>query len=280
MSKNDLRQKRYAKDGQGRAERRLPAEYDCLAALVRFAGLLYGRAHAARQTRQAYQDYVTKMVPLDDPVTHPKTHDLEEEELESSRSLWIELGKPIWNDALRDFPLYGVPDAVALPGTGEGALIKFQDAGELIEAVLAVDECLRFVANKAAEKARLPFTLPQSAFVAPRIQIMPDGHSRIAQDLLHDAILPALAVEISGDRRQPDGPDVRRLKICTVCDRLFVAKRHDQTSCSGQCANTHRQRCFRNRDKQREYKEHHRKNRLAKAGRERLRAERMLRGDS
>ena len=150
---------------------------------------------------------------LNDPVTHPETHDLEEEELESSRSLWIELGKPIWNDALREFPLHGVPDAVALPGTGEGVLIKFQDAGELIEAVLAVDECLRFVANKAAEKARLPFTLPLSAFVAPRIQIMPDGHSRIAQDLLHDAILPALAVEIS--RRSPP----------TSMDRMFAGSK-------------------------------------------------------
>jgi hypothetical protein len=283
MSKNDLRQKRYAKDGKGQAERRLPAEYDCLAALVRLAGLLYGRAHTARQTRQAYQDYFTNMVRLNDPAADDETHDVAEEELESSRSLWIKLGEPIWRDALTEFPLRGVPGAVALRGTGKGVLIKFEDAGELLEAALAVDECLRFVAKKAAEKARLPFTLPLSAFVAPRIQIMPDGHSRIAQDLLHDAILPALAAEISGDRRQPDGPDVRRLKICTVCDRLFVAKRHDQTSCSGQCANTHRQRRFRNRDKRREYKEHHRKNQLAKAARARWRAERMLRdeqGDS
>jgi hypothetical protein len=276
MSKNDLRQKRYVEDENRPAERRLPAEYDCLAALVRLAGLLYGRADAARQTRQAYQDYFTNMVRLNDLAADDETHDVAEEELESSRSLWIKLGEPIWRDALTEFPLRGVPGVVALPGTGKGVLIKFEDTGELLEAALAVDECLRFVANKAAEKAPLPFTLPLSAFVAPRIQIMPDGQSRIARDLLHDAILPALAVEVSRDSRQPHGPDVRRLKICTVCDRLFVAKRHDQTSCSGQCANTHRQRRFRNRDKRREYKEHHRKNQLAKAARARLRAERTF----
>ena len=276
MSKNDLRQKRYANDRNGPEERRLPAEYDCLAALVRFASLLDGRANAARQTRQAYQDFVRYLVCLNDPAADPEIREVAKEELEPSRSLWIKLGEPIWKDALREFPLPGVPDAVALPGTGKGVLIKFEDTGELLEAALAVDECLRFVANRAAEKGRLPFTLPLSAFVAPRIQIMPDGQSRIARDLLHDAILPALAVEVSRDSRQPHGPDVRRLKICTVCDRLFVAKRHDQTSCSAQCANTHRQRCFRNRDKRRQYKEHHRKNQRAKAERVRLRAEGMF----
>ena len=197
MLKNDLRQKRYVEDKNGPAERRLPAEYDCLAALVRLAGLLYGRAHTARQTRQAYQDYLTNMVRLNDPAADDETHDVAEEELESSRSLWIKLGEPIWRDAITEFPLRRMPGVVALPGTGEGTLIKFEDTGELLEAALAVDQCLRFVANRAAEKARLPFTLPLSAFVAPRIQIMPDGQSRIARDLLHDAILPALAVEVS-----------------------------------------------------------------------------------
>jgi hypothetical protein len=276
MSKNDLRQKRYAKDGKGQAERRLPAEYDCLAALVRFAGLLYRRADAARHAIQAYQNYVAKMAQLNEPLADPETRETVEEELENSLSLWTKIGEPIWKDALKGFPLHGVLDAVALPATGGGALTKFEDIGELLEAMLAIDECLRFIAKKAAEKDTLPFTLPQSPFVAPRIQIMPDGRSRVAQDLLHDAILPALAVEVSRDPRQPHGPDARRLKICPVCDRLFVAKRQDQTSCSGQCANTNRQRCFRDRDKQREYKEHHRKNQLAKAARARLRAERMF----
>jgi hypothetical protein len=101
------------------------------------------------------------------------------------------------------------------------------------------------------------------------------GSAWIAHDLLHDAILPALAGKVR-DSRQPHGPDARRLKLCPVCDRLLVVKRHDQTSILGQCTNTKRQRCFRNRDKQREYKEHHRKNRLAKTARAQLWAERML----
>ena len=232
MSKNNLRQKRYADNEKGRAGRRLPAEYDRLAELVRFAGLLHGRADVAKQALQAYQNYVTNMVRLNDPLDD-ETHQAAEEEVESSLRLWIKLGEPIWKDALREFPLRGVPDAVALPGTGKGALIKFEDTGELLEAVLAIDECLRFVAHKAAEKAPLPFTLPQSAFVAPRIQIMPDGQSWIAQDLLHDAILPALAVEVSRDSRPTARTRCPPTEICTVCGRLLVAKRHDQTSCSG-----------------------------------------------
>ena len=86
------------------------------------------------QTRQAYQNYVTKLAQLNDRLRSRDSR-LDQEEVESSRSLWIKLGKPIWKDALREFPLRGVPDAVALPGTGEGALIKFEDTGELIEAV-------------------------------------------------------------------------------------------------------------------------------------------------
>src|SRR3984893_221769 len=277
MSKNDLRQKRYAKDGKGHAERRLPAEYDCLAGLVRFAGLLHGRADAARHAIQAYQNYVAKMAQLNDPLSDPAAHETTEEELEDSFSLWTRVGEPIWKDAVKEFPLEGVPNAVALPTSPGSALISFQDTGELLGAVLAIDECLRFVAQKAAERATLPFTLPQSTFVTPRIQIVPDGRSWIAQDLLRDAILPALAVEVSRESRQPHGPDARRLKICAVCYRLFVAKRHDQATCSGQCANTNRQRSFRNRDKQREYKEHHRKNRLAKAARARVAGGRNVR---
>jgi hypothetical protein len=242
---------------------------------VRFVGLLHGRAHAARQAIQDYQNYIAKMARLNDPLSDPAAHETIEEELEDSLRLWTRVGEPIWKDAVKEFPLEKVPNAVALPTSPGSASISFQDTGELLGAVLAIDECLRFVAQKAAERATLPFTLPQSTFVAPRIQIMPDGHSRLARDLLHDAILPALAVEISRDS-QPHGPDARRLKICAVCDRLLVAKRHDQAACSRQCANTNRQRCFRNRDKRREYKEHHRKNCLAKAARARLQAEGMF----
>jgi hypothetical protein len=67
-----------------------------------------------------------------------------------------------------------MPDAVALPASDGEALIKFQEIGELLEAVLAIDECLRFFAQKAAERANPPFMLPQSPSVAPRIQIMPE----------------------------------------------------------------------------------------------------------
>lgn len=276
MSKNDLHQKRYAKDGKIRAVRRVPGEYDRLAALVRFAGLLHGRADVAKEALKAYQNYVAKMAQLNGPLSDPAAHETIGEELEDSLSLWTRVGEPIWKDAVKEFPLEGMPNAVALPTSPGSPLISFQDTGELLGAVLAIDECLRFIAQKAAQRATLPFALPQSTFVVPRIQIMPDGHSRIARDLLHDAILPALATEVSRESRQPHGPDARRVKICAVCDRLFVAKRHDQAACSGQCANTNRQRCFRSRDKQREYKEHHRKNRLAKAARARLRAEGMF----
>ena len=91
---------------------------------------------------------LTNTVRLNDRAADDETHDEAEKELESSRSRWIKLGGPIWRDALREFPLRGVSGAVALPGTRKDVLIKFEDAGEPIEAALAVDECLRLLLTR------------------------------------------------------------------------------------------------------------------------------------
>jgi len=45
---------------------------------------------------------------------------------------------------------------------------------------------------------------------------------------------------------------------------LFIAKRHDQVACEKRCANLVRVRRFRNPEKLKEYRGHHRRNLIAK----------------
>jgi len=57
---------------------------------------------------------------------------------------------------------------------------------------------------------------------------------RETKDFNRDVFLPALK-----------GGDVRRIKVCPICDKLFVALRLDQPACSRKCGNAHRARKFR-----------------------------------
>jgi hypothetical protein len=249
VSKLNLQRKRNRSNARRRAERNLPAQYTGLVALVRFANLLHGRRDAAREALKAYETYLI-LFRIKPPVD---VREVYESEAERARAKWEQLGAPIWQSARREFPLVG--DRAALPPLADG-LVKFEDAGELVRAALAVDEILRLIAGKAAEGTVMPIDLPQPQIVAPRITIDPaTGRALIAQDLVGEAILPAI---------KPQGVDLRRLRVCPVCERLFVAARHDAMACSPGCLSIERQRRYRNDEKRKEYREHLKRNRKAR----------------
>ncbi len=251
MSRAKGERKRYVPNAIGRAKRNLPAQYSGLVTLVRFANLLHGQRDDAREALKAYETdlILFRMKP---PV---EVREVYESEAARARAKWQRLGAPIWQTAQREFPLVG--DRAALPRMAEAdADVMFQDAGEAIRAALAVDEILRLIAGKAAEGAVLPIELSQSQVMAPRITIDPaTGRAVVASDLIGDAILPAIKRE---------GVDMRRLRVCPVCERLFVAARHDSMACSPGCVSVERQRRYRNAEKRKEYREHLNRNRKAR----------------
>jgi len=86
-----------------------------------------------------------------------------------------------------------------------------------------------------------------------QIRVRADHIIEPAPDLLETCLRPALV-----------GCDARRIRECPVCVRLFIAKRHDQVACEKRCANLVRVRRFRNPEKLKEYRGHHRRNLIAK----------------
>ncbi len=100
--------------------------------------------------------------------------------------------------------------------------------------------------QERAEMARYGLTdetVPRRARVAYEIELPSrpvsvsvgaDGRISSSVDFVRDQVLPALV-----------GCDVRRIKVCPVCDRLFLALRLDQPACSRQCGHTLRSRKFR-----------------------------------
>jgi len=227
-----------------RAPRNLPAQYSGLVTLVRFANLLRGQRDAAREALKAYETWLI-LVQMKPPV---EAREVYESETERARTKWEQLSAPIWQSARQEFPLVG--DRAALPRLADG-LVKFEDAGELIRGAVAVDEILRLIASKAAEGALLPIELPQSQAMAPRITIDPaTGRALIASDLVGGAILPAIKP------KGVDLVDLRRLRVCPVCERLFVAARHDSMACPRPlgCLSVERQRRHRDPAKQKKYR--------------------------
>ena len=268
LSKRASSRKRNGGNATRSAKRNLPAQYAGLQALVRFANLLHGQSHAVAEAREVYvyvpparsfsqkpsatgwSEWVQNSF---DSAEGTVTVTLDRRAMESEaariRAEWQKLIAPIWQAALREFP--SVRDRAALPGLADG------DADELITAALAVDKILRLIASHAAEGALLPIRLPRTQIaIDPRITINPaTGEALIVQDLMGDAILPAI---------KRKGVDLRRLRVCPVCGRLFVAPRRDSMACSPGCVSAERQRRFRSAEKREEYREHLKRNRKAR----------------
>ncbi len=115
--------------------------------------------------------------------------------------------------------------------------------------VQQIREALRSLArarNLAKGELQYPVTLPDAA--AARVVITPDGTIRIvttrvtiagdAMNFFRDQFLPAL-----------EHCDVRRIRLCPICDKLFFALRLDQQACSLECGRAHRAREFRRKAK-------------------------------
>lgn len=135
--------------------------------------------------------------------------------------------------------------------------------------VQQIRDALRSLArarNLEKGELRYPVTLPDVA--AARVVVTSGGTIRIettrvkiagdAMNFFRDQFLPAL-----------EHCDVRRIKLCPICDKLFFALRLDQQACSPKCSRAHRARQFRLRAKQ--YEKNRKENRRRKAKREALR---------
>lgn len=148
----------------------------------------------------------------------------------------------------------GITDAV-MPFGHEG----FADYGPKEKFASQVRDTLRRLAiaeTPAQGAVTTSIMLPD----LPPVGVSVDFTGRIwrTMDFYRDQLLPAL-----------QDLDKQRLKICPICDKLFVALRTDQPTCSAACGNTHRARQFRQKAKQ--YESNRKENLRRKAQRESLR---------
>jgi hypothetical protein len=132
--------------------------------------------------------------------------------------------------------------------------------------VLQIRDALRNLAKaRSPEKGEpwYPITLPATT-AAAGVVVSSDGTILKTSDFFRDEFLPSVV-----------GCNVKRIKVCPICDRLFVALRLDQPACSPKCGGVHRAREFRRKFK---LYERNRKetpwNRLRKAERDKLRRNR------
>jgi hypothetical protein len=138
--------------------------------------------------------------------------------------------------------------------------------------VQQIRDALRSLArarNLEKRELRYPLTLPDAA--SARVVVKPDGTIRIVttpvkiagdtMNFFRDQFLPAL-----------ERCDVRRIRLCPICDKLFFALRLDQQACSPKCSRPYRARQFRLRAKQ--YEKNRKENRRRKAARPALRRKR------
>ena len=176
----------------------------------------------------------------------------------------------LWKKARARFPM---DDGIGISLWQDAALVKCFDGRALMEAMLQLDACLREVAARAVEETKLPFELPHSRPGWALIQIMSDGKVKQVRDRIADVVLDAI---LDADL------DVRRLKICPICERLLVTERYDRIACGGKCSATERQRRLRDPLKRKKYRELIRKRRAVRAREERAKQcawQRVLQGE-
>jgi hypothetical protein len=138
--------------------------------------------------------------------------------------------------------------------------------------VQQIRDALRSLATApdlAKGELRYPVTVPDGA--AARAVVTSNGTIRIA---VPRVTIPGDAMNFFRDQFLPalEQCDVRRIRVCPICDKLFFALRTDQQACSPKCSRPYRARQFRLRAKQ--YEQNRKKNRRRKAAREALRRKR------
>jgi hypothetical protein len=149
--------------------------------------------------------------------------------------LYVERGAPltsVWRAALKRFPHPSKPGFVGLT-LRDDIIFSFPNPGALLQAVQAVRRALRVCARRARKRTHDVFDLASPASPL-RVEVTPDGKFHAPQDLLRDGLISVL-----------EGCEAWRIGICRNCAVLFLAKRHDQKACGGDCAKTYRSKQFR-----------------------------------
>jgi hypothetical protein len=198
------------------------------------------------------------------------------------------VGSPMWNAAAkvrgRDY------DPVTLLGldvdfhTGEPARHEALAGSDthklsLVQAVTEVDFRLPYLIDqinatkafyldkKSTANLRLPgfttefpFRMPQRSSLGDWYSITRDFRLSVKRSSLNEILFEVMLIG------QRDYIDLSLLRICPICDRLFIAGRRDAMACSPNCASRERQRRYRDPAKQKAYREKRKRTRLLLEG--------------
>jgi hypothetical protein len=161
---------------------------------------------------------------------------------------------------------WGAAREILVAVDGEGSILQVDANGErpvyfraemAVEAfwaARAVRGVLRELARAVAANERFA-TVPIPSAQMPVIEVS-GGKLLVQTDLIVHHLLPAL-----------DGIDAHRLRICPVCDRLFVARRRDQLGCDAKCGDAEYMRRYRSPEKKQQYEQNRKINGLVKSRR-------------
>ena len=207
---------------------------------------------ASRSTRSRYESVsqfvdLANLLPAGDLPTPAQLHELQRVRA-TDQERWRDAEKeldsiltPMWKKALRRFPARAA-DGIDKVGRRLVVLLRRPEglpwatiyAAELYTAAWVVRAALRQIATATAtpgRKLKVDVHLPAAV---PLLQIEPDGKIFVVMDLYRDFLLPALH-RFGGNR----------LRTCTWCGILFIARREKQPTCTPQHGNAWRQQNWR-----------------------------------
>lgn len=120
---------------------------------------------------------------------------------------------------------------------------------ELVGMVAMADACLRYLVGQTSTAGII--RMPELGGDSLICEISSDHRlSYMRFSIFEDLLAPAL-VSPPGKRHYVD---LSKLKVCPICDRLFVAGRSDAMACSTRCLSVERVRRHRDPEKQKEYR--------------------------
>jgi hypothetical protein len=130
----------------------------------------------------------------------------------------------------------------------------------------AADETLRHLATiREAPRAGETASITLNLISAPLEMTLRDNFTvGPLSGFFFDGIFPAL-----------EGRDIRRIRICPICDQVFIAIRKDASACRGRCTNTNNKRKFDSAEARQGYRAKRKKYLSAKSRWERLKQKRI-----
>ena len=257
-----------------KAHRKIPAQYDKLRTLVDLANLALLFEVKAKILKDPKSGELIA-VPTPEKLKilkDPKSGELIA--VPTPEKVIKRVGRRMWKAAAEQFgwPTHG---RICIPGFPEMSLHEPAEPGEheepagffeaeqehLVDTVVSLDACLRLLVDKINAAHVGFFSMPSlrglheplySIFHEPLYSISSDHRLSIIDFSLHDLLAAALVSP--PDTRLRDCIKLSRLKVCPICDKLYVAFRDDASACSPHCGSLERQRRYRSPEKQREYR--------------------------